>query len=401
MKTLIQAGMSKIDITPQVPVKTAGMGSAPGATGVESPLYVKALTFLKDRKYIVMVGCDVLGIDEDIKDDIENRVKAKIAGGDLFITATHTHWAPHLRSIWGAYKVNQEYRTLFINRTVQAIEESLQAMEPVVLSAGKSECGLNINRRVLVDGKAFMLPAFPELTYCAQGPVDREVTVLRVGRPDGSLKGMIVNYACHPISFPANYDQITSDYPGKACALLEERYGGICLFITGAAGDLCSIGALKGVFVRDMVGKRIAESVGGLLEGGRLEPIVPVPFHSERFHITAGIREAARRHWNITLFGDRKTLELPVGIYMVGPWTGTAVGGELLVGPGLAIKRQSPCPYTHICYATNGYYGYIPAAASYPEEGYEIIAAVVEQGTAEKVVDETTRRIGQCHQPME
>ena len=56
--------------------------------------------------------------------------------------------------------------------------------------------------------------------YNPNGLVDRDVPVLRVARPDGSIKAVLFGYACHCTTLGPNYE-IGPDWAGFAAQAIE------------------------------------------------------------------------------------------------------------------------------------------------------------------------------------
>lgn len=93
------------------------------------------------------------------------------------------------------------------------------------------------------------------------------------------------------------------------------------------------------------------------------------------------VREANRlvRRADLELFIARQRCN---GVRMETEFQGIRLGNTALVGIpvepfaelGAEVKRRSPAPFTLFSGYTNGYTGYLPTAAAYPEGGYEIWA---------------------------
>lgn len=391
MSDPVKAGIGVRDITPELPVELAGMGAGNIAYDIESRLYAKAFTFQRADRRFSVVTCDVLGIDAAVRAEIETGVGERFGGNlekyDLFISCSHTHWAPHLRTLWGGCKINVFYRRHFIGQVIEAVLESFDDCEPVKLYAGKTRCALNVNRRVIIAGRAFMLPDFPEFTYRADGPVDDGVNYLLIKKTDAALKGLLFNYSCHPICFPCRYDKISADYPGKTGALIAGYFNVPAGFINGGAGDVAPLGALKGKAIRDAVAEKIAEGIIRGVETGAYEELAAEPFLSCRFTSVFMPREETIARWNITSYEKGKSIAMPLGFWRLGEWICINFGGELFTVPEQRLKKSLPLKYVNIASYTDGYLGYLPPAGTYSEAGYEISAALVEEGEVERFTE--------------
>lgn len=391
MDNFLLAGTSKINITPQVPSDLAGMGRENIAKDIESNLYMRAFSFKKEDKTITIVCCDVLGIDDEIKEEISKSIGPS---NELFICCSHTHWAPALRSNWN-YQVNALYRKFFIESAVKVVNQSIEDIEETKLFCGKTHCSLNQNRRAIVDGTAFMIPVYPELAHLSNGPVDREVSVLIVKNKHEKIKGLLFNYGCHPISFPVNYDKISADYPGQACSLLEEKYSCISGFINGASGDIAPIGSLRGKFTRNALGETLFKRIAELVDDKKYEANNTDIFKSETFTIPVKYREEVlrRTNWHPAKFENTDYMQFAAGYYLIGQWAGYAFSGELFAKPTLEIKQRSKSKFAHACSYTNGYGGgYLPPSDSYCQGGYEVSVALGAEGSTEIILNELLKK---------
>jgi hypothetical protein len=82
-----------------------------------------------------------------------------------------------------------------------------------------------------VDGKI-------SLGLNPDGPVDRQIGLIRVERPDGSLIGLAANYAIHGTVLSGSNTAISGDAPGTVTEYLEKTLGAPVLFLNGACGDV-------------------------------------------------------------------------------------------------------------------------------------------------------------------
>lgn len=243
----LQAGAAKVDITNT----TAGP--------VNDPLFAKALVIRDDRTTVVLITVDAVAIAEigSIKNDYLANVRQQLQAAHqippqhVLINASHCH---------GVVCADVE------QRTVQAVTEALQNLQPVRAGVGTGqENRIMENRRLkLKNGReadvrhAYALP--PDAEIAGVGPVDPEIGVLRLDRADGRPLAIVYNFACHPIQgVPSGGN--TADMTGFASRAIEEALGGdtVALFVQGCAGDI------NPVMYKDVASPRDAEPLGNLL----------------------------------------------------------------------------------------------------------------------------------------
>ena len=93
-------------------------------------------------------------------------------------------------------------------------------LEPARIAFGSGVSFANINRRAKdVDGRV-------SLGLNPDGPVDRQINLIRLDRPDGRLIALIANYAMHGTVMSGQNLKISGDGPGTVTAYLEDKLGG-------------------------------------------------------------------------------------------------------------------------------------------------------------------------------
>jgi hypothetical protein len=118
---------------------------------------------------------------------------------------------------------------------VDAVRTAREKLEPARIGFGTTVAFANINRRARdVDGKI-------SLGLNPDGPVDRQVNLIRLERPDGSPIAMVVNYAMHGTVMSGQNLLISGDGPGTVSAYLEQKLGTTVLYVNGAAGNIAPI----------------------------------------------------------------------------------------------------------------------------------------------------------------
>ena len=82
-----------------------------------------------------------------------------------------------------------------------------------------------------------------------------------------------------------------------------------------------------------------------------------------------------------------------IGALRIGDAALSTNPSELFCEIGLAIKRDSPLPWTAVAGYTDGSAGYIPTRAAYPQGGYEVDSACRVNPEAGEMVEETSIRL--------
>lgn len=243
----LRAGVGRADITDY------------GAGPVNDPLYVKALVLRDAGTTVVLVTVDAVALAEigpipnDYLPNVRRQLQAELGidPANILVNASHCHGV-----------VCPEV----VQRTVDAVRAACEAMVPVRVGTGRGhEDRIQENRRLrLRDGSeadvrhAYSLP--PDAAVDGVGPIDPQIGILRLDRPDGRTLAAVYNFACHPIQgVPGGGN--TADLAGFASRAVEEGLGdgAAALFLQGCAGDI------NPVLYKDVEHPRDAEPLGNLL----------------------------------------------------------------------------------------------------------------------------------------
>ena len=243
----LRAGAAKVDIT--------DVEAGP----VNDVLYARALVIESAQTRIVLIALDAVAvgeigyIDNSFLPKVRKQLEAKsdISPTNVFINASHCHGVV-------CDDVDQ--------RTVQAVQQAIQRLEPVKIGHGTGhEDRIMENRRLrLKNGReidvrhAYSLPPGEEIA--GVGPIDPQIGILRLDRLDGTTLAVVYNFACHPIQGVPSQGN-TADITGFASRVIEENTddGTVALFIQGCGGDI------NPIRYKSVDAPRDAEPLGNLL----------------------------------------------------------------------------------------------------------------------------------------
>lgn len=247
----VPVGAAVVDVTPSYPIRLMGYGSRKTESeGVASPLKVRALAIGEDARDgekdgpAVLIALDNCAVGTFMTDEVARRLKAKagVRPERLVTCATHTHCAPALASgldfIFGSPvppdqkgRIDRYTREL-IDGMERAALRALEARAPSRLAWGQGSVAFAANRRVLKKGKWVGFGVNPN------GPVDESLPVLRVTNPDGKIRAVLVNYACHCTTLGGEFNKVCAEWAGFACDDIEKAYpGATAVTIIGCGAD--------------------------------------------------------------------------------------------------------------------------------------------------------------------
>ncbi|MFM8574197.1 MAG: neutral/alkaline non-lysosomal ceramidase N-terminal domain-containing protein, partial [Pirellula sp.] len=224
-------GAAKIDITPEEPVRLSGYASRMRpADGIEDRLSARALVMSPTAQAgkageeglssdsLVIVSIDAIGISAVMTEKVLEKVlpKLKIPRSRIVFCTTHSHTAPHLDglipNLFGVAMPEAEQQAMLrttqmnIDRIAQVILDASKKLSPGKVEYGLGRAEFAINRRMLKDKQWVGIGTVDE------GPVDRNVRVLRIVDQQGKLIAVSYQYACHSTSISPDENKISADW---------------------------------------------------------------------------------------------------------------------------------------------------------------------------------------------
>ncbi|MFQ5513882.1 MAG: neutral/alkaline non-lysosomal ceramidase N-terminal domain-containing protein [Myxococcota bacterium] len=221
------AGAARADITPEPGIELMGYGlrSEP-SRGVHDPLFARALYLAPAEEpgsAQLLVSADLCLLTPLQARELRQRIGAEsgLPWTQILLACTHTHSGPETGL--GA-EARGRPAPPGIEKTfagiVRAALEAPRRARPARVAWARARCAIGRNRRL------------------RDGPEDSMFRVLRVEAVDGSPLALILHCACHPTVLGHENLEISADWPGVACRLLESETGSVALFMLGAHADV-------------------------------------------------------------------------------------------------------------------------------------------------------------------
>jgi len=399
-----QVGVGRVCITPPLPFWLTGYAARTNpAASVRSELWAKALA-LQDASggRALIVTTDVIGLPHEVSEAVAERARTQhgLKRSEILLSSSHTHagpviW-PNLRVMFDFDAAEEarviEYTRQLTDRLTAVVSAALADLAPAQLACARSSTDFAINRRQPTTQGV-------RIGQNGAGPVDHEVPVLRVTRPDGSLRAVLFGYACHNTTTGANFYQVAGDYAGHAQGQIEKAHPGataLFMILCGADQNPNPRGTYEHV---ERYGGLLADAVERALAGElrlvrppirsawRLNQLDFAPHSREAFEQEAQSNDKFRRR-RAHLMLEAYDLGRPVrqlahptqAIRLGSDWTLIGLGGEVVVDFAHRAKCEYPDEHLVVAGYCNDVSSYIVSRRVLGEGGYEPVDSMIYYG---------------------
>lgn len=416
---MLKAGIALVDISPKPGVQMAGYPHCPRPNiGVHDPIYCGVLHLDDGKNSITMVTFDLLYFGKVYCRELREKL-----GGNIMFTTSHTHsgpWSstPLASELAEGLHDDPEYIAELLPKVEAAIVEARANTFPAKLATGVGHCGkeqgVGGNRRI------------------KNGVQDDSVNVICVKDMNGTVRGILLNYALHPTYLHAENLYVTADYPGYVRRYLSFAYPEAkFMFAQGTSGNQSSRYHRVGQNFEEAarVGSTLGVEVFHTIEKMEFSDDIEISYRSaetdlptreyppvevarqEMEEARKAFREMpdddyiAKRNCELAMFGkenefyyaeiaaadgDITDAELPceVNTLVLGDTLICATQGEIFVEYGLELKAASPYKKTFVFEVTNGALpGYIFTPDAVDDGGYEVGTSIFTGDAGAKVVE--------------
>ncbi len=437
MNTL-QAGFSRVNITPMLGVGIFGYFKPRFAEGVLDELEVNTLALSDGKNKVLVMSVDHGGLLTSVTDAFRAHV-AEVTGVPaeaVYIHSTHTHTGPFADLVHG--ELEKEYYQFLYNKIADSAVMALNDLKPAKMgwAVGNAPNVAFVRRFRMKDGKVRTNPGVgnPDILHPI-GDVDERVNVLRFDRENAETI-VLANFGNHPDVVGGNL--ISGDWPALYRHRLEKALDNVkTLFFNGAQGDVnhVNVNAKDGDFndmfndfddvargygharhignvvagavmqVYDKVNYVDVDSVGYEMKTVQLPSNMPKPedmplahkyndLHNagrddlipfEAMELTTVVAEAGRM---VALEHGPESFPMYLSVITIGNIALVGIPGEPFTGVGRGLKEAEGWTLVLPTCNTNGKEGYFPMQDAYDEGGYEARSSRYKAGTAELIVKE-------------
>ena len=419
----LRAGAARVDITPSLGSRMAGTYQERHVTDVHDPLYAKALLLDDGATKLVLVICDNIGPYPEAYAKARAVIERElgIPPGNVLIHATHTHTGPAMEL---------PYEDILAPGIADAVRMAATRLQPVTIRGGAGIVeNLAFYRRILMkDGSVRFNPRYGPDLVCPAGNTDPEVGMFYIETLDAIPLAVFANFAMHVTTIGGRSTEVSADYPRWIAQVVQAVKGPqlTAFFASGAAGNTNHINWMQprtsvadpytrperigymigGEIIKqlpdltiqeapvlraasEILGLKIPEYTDEQIAEARISAAKP----SENLAATPEIREAMKMLRVHERKGEPLTAE--VQVFGIGDIALVGLPGEIFVELGMAIKKQSPFPYTMIIQQSQYGIGYVPTREAFGQGAYEVEVSNIAPGEGERLVDTAVRLLKQ------
>ncbi|MBD5475025.1 MAG: hypothetical protein HDR17_03425 [Lachnospiraceae bacterium] len=382
-----------------------------GFKGVHDDPHVRILYIEKKEKWviasyeIVMLSDSLIGKCREL---IAEALNMKVE--NVWLHMTHAITTPHPPGGPGvdpnAEEIRRE-RELFeqalLQATREAAEQTADSIKEALIGVGRGESYTNCSRDIQSD-IGWWIGINPE------GFSMRDMTVLKVMDTAQNPIAFLISYDIKPCAvdnsqMKENERLISSDVPGRACTLMEEKYGVPVLFCMAASGDqiprktamydeivdgqvrTVDLGVVAGFTIVEELGREMAEDAIAIADG--IEKMIEAPdirLQTGSFqHGTKPRMELMPR--KAVIFEADGTTDVTVSTAEIGNIAFVGCKPEINCITEKELRDRSLKEYTMVVSLLNGGMKYMPDQSSYDHASNEAQASMLMPGAAEKFVD--------------
>jgi len=417
---LIPVGTARADITPSEPIRLSGYGSRTEPTSeVNLRLNAKALAF-GEKDASVLITMDAIGIPEWVTDELADRLckDTSVDRSRLAICASHTHCAPQLDGVLPGMFLSvlpkeqdeaiKRYTANLLDTLERISREALKNRKPAKVDWAQGKLDFAVNRRVLKDGQ------WTGFGVQEGAPVDHSMPLMRVTGPNGRIRALLANYACHCTTLGGNNNAIHGDWAGVAQKAIEANHPDAVAMIAIGCGADANPNPRGTIELAEQHGRSVATEVERLLKESEFKPITAapkgthdrIPLYFDALPTREEWAERAKENsrWAFAAKVMLSRLETGEGIpdkmmYPVQTWTFgddlamVFLAGEVVVDYSLRLKKTFDSKRLWVNAYANDVPCYIASKRIYPQGGYEVDRSMMYYGKPQRLARDTEDRI--------
>lgn len=349
-----KAGAALRIITPDplLPV-SGGVGTPKPVTKKQGDLFVRALVMEKGTERVAIVGIDNLGWPAVLGDKSRALIKG-IKPENVLIGVTHTHSAPDAYGFPdenGNIGADMKYLEWCVKQIADAVNEATDKLEPADVKIAVDEA----------KGKI-------AYNYYAPQLYDPRCGVIQAISKNGITIATLVNYATHPEIIGNSRGILSPDMCGPLYNRIEEKAGGIALFMNSAQGGMVTADNRKeeGGEASDWAecvrnGNLLADEALRIVSTAKVQKNPDLFCTSKviEFPVDSELMRAILKNSPISKGTTENTVTTRINLVNIGSCQAVTIPGEALPNIGFYLKRKMSTQHPFLFGLTNDAFGYI------------------------------------------
>ncbi|MBI3821806.1 MAG: neutral/alkaline non-lysosomal ceramidase N-terminal domain-containing protein [Planctomycetes bacterium] len=422
---VFRAGAATSNITPPLGSPIVG-GFAPfPATHVHDELNARCLVLDDGKTKLVLVVCDLLGLDRLVSDEARHLIKQDlgIPPDNVLISATHTHSAASAlgKDARIISDTMDDYQRFVARRIVDGVKRAHNLLRPAQIAFGSAQAPEHVfNRRWHmkpgtipanpfggIDKVKMNPPAGSTDLLDPAGPTDPTIPFIALREPDGKPIAVYSTYSLHYVGGVGS-GHVSADYFAMYCEALtrllkadQQTPAFVALMANGTSGDINNINFRKPrpkqeayaqmKFVADDVAQKVHAALARLkyrdhvtlaarYREAKIAARRPTPelLDWAKKKIADGPKVAGKTDLSL-IYAERtmsmakhpETLKLPLQAFRIGDVAIGTMPCEIFCEIGLDFKKRSALQPAWLVSIAHGYYGYLPTPRQHELGGYE------------------------------
>ena len=398
------AGFGLSEITPLVGTPMNGYIKKRYVTGVNDPLFARALALSDGTTNAMIIVLDLLRIGEEELSAIRSKISndMPVQPENIWVLCTHTHTGPSVVATFETPKAD-DYAAELPGKVYLAAHTAWLDLAPCEASFARQEVsGIAFERRYrMKDGSVRTNPGCgnSDIVEPMRNP-ETPLTLVTFERDATRLPIVLASFPCHADVVGGTI--ASADYPGHLCNDLTHELPGHpeTIFLRGPAGDINHIDvnsteATKGQEHAHKMAQVLTKTAVGMWETRK--PVEGDQLSVKRMQITVDRRpvdaaevRAAKNQisrvpghdmemddasiWGreVVLLSEMpEQLDMEVCVLQFGDFALVALQGEIFSALSEEIKNTSPAAKTLVTDCAGGRLGYVLTKDQYEMQGYE------------------------------
>jgi len=338
---------------PLLPV-SGGVGTPKPVTEKKGELYARALVMEKGDTRIAIVNIDNLGWPAVLGDKSRKLIKG-IPPENILIGVSHTHSAPDAYAFpdeKGQNGADMEYLDWCVKQIADAVNEAVDNLE-------------NASLKIAVDEAKGKIA----YNYYAPKLYDPRCGVIQTISSTGKVIATLVNYATHPEIIGSNRGILTPDLCGPLYSRIEEKVGGVALFMNSAQGGMVTADNRleNGKEASDWAecvrnGELLADEALRIISTAEIQknPDLFCTSKEVEFPVDSDLMLYILNNSALGFKTSKdNTISTKINLLNIGTAQVLTIPGEALPNIGFYLKRKMPTKHPFLFGLTNDAMGYI------------------------------------------